>query len=145
MTDITAIITGDITLTGNAGSLEELVQAYVEAAVANLGAGNLAWSVVTAPAVITANAAYAVNGLSLISLDLPVAPLNSRLILYAYSLAGWRLQQVAPNDRIQIGDVFTTMGPSGRISSLGQGSCIELTRLPDRWVGNVLQGHVEVL
>lgn len=145
MTDITAIITGDFHLSGSAGSLEELVQAYVEAAVANLGAGNLSWSVLTTPAPITANAAYAVNGLSLISLSLPAALQNSRLVLYAYSAAGWRLQQVDPNDRIQIGDSLTTQGPAGAVRSLSTGACIELVRLSERWVGTVLQGHVEVL
>jgi hypothetical protein len=128
-----------------AGTLAELVQAYVDAAVAGIGAGNLSWRVISGAESLLANTGYAVNGLSLTSLILPAAVPNSRLILYAYSAAGFRLQQSDSLDQIQVGDKFTSLGVSGRIESKGQGSCIELNRLSERWVGNILQGYFEMI
>lgn len=142
--NLNAVFAQDAALPSTAGSLEELVQAYVNAAVANLGAGNLTWTVLENAATLIPNNGYAINGLSLMNLALPSTSNNNRLILYAYSTAGFRLQQTSPSDQIQVGDKFTTIGISGAIQSIGQ-SAIELIKLPDRWIGNILQGHFDVI
>ncbi len=126
--------------------LEQLVNDAVAAAIANLGVAGLTWTVITGPVAVAANTAYAVNGLSLISLNLPVGmPDNTRLAFYAYSSAGFRLQQTSPSDLVQVGDSFTTVGISGHISSMGQGAGIELVKLPARWIGKILHGHFDVV
>lgn len=141
---VLAAVAGDAAAIGNSGSLEELIQAYVNAAIASIGAGALPWSVIDSAVPLMPGNGYAVNGLSLINLSLPAAPANSRLILYAYSAAGFRVQQPLPTDQIQVGDKFTTLGMSGRIEAIGQ-SAIELVRLPNRWIGTILQGNFEVI
>ena len=123
----------------NLGDLGEYVDSIISAK------GSISWITLSADTSLSVNSAYAVDSQSLMVLDLPPGNTNDRLILYAYSSALFRLQQPRNTDFIQIGDKRTTQGVTGAIVATAIGDCIELRKVGDRWLGNILQGNFNVL
>lgn len=91
--------------------------------------GGLSWVDVTSSTqAMAVNSGYVVdNGASLVTFTLPAsASFGSVIRVVGMSSGGWLIAQNDPSQQIFLGDVFTTAGSAGSLSSTNEGDCVEL-------------------
>jgi hypothetical protein len=105
-----------INVTGNAGT-NTLTISGIDIAV---------WSVVTSNTAMTPGSGYITNSSSLLTMTLPVTAAVGTLIeLAALGTGGWKIAQNA-SQLIYYGNIITTTGTGGSLSSSRQGDTVSL-------------------
>ncbi len=114
---------------------------------APLGAvsGGLAIATITTSQTVLPGYLYYVDTPSLVSLLLPANPANGDSWGFINNSGGTVRVTQNTGDQIVVGDLQTTPGITGRITSVVQGDWVEFRRVSNKWRGYVKSGYIEVV
>jgi hypothetical protein len=132
------------------GLAPETLEEYVERIAGNGGGeGSQNWIEISQSGSTQVNRKYMVAGNTLTLLSLPAAAnMGDRILFYNAIPSGFRIVQ-SIGEQIQVGNISTTLGVSGKVESLKIGDWIELTWLTFQantlWFCTGIHGNLEVV
>lgn len=122
-----------------------VVQVFSDLTINNIGGENKSWQQLSSNIIAINNTNYLVNNSSASPVQV-ILPVNAGLgfIFTVLSVSG--TYQITQNQgqQIRFGNILTTNGMSGRITSLDDGDCIQLACIgpPTVWAAMLVIGNI---
>lgn len=137
----------NIQLTNLDGSISIVADAANHRLIFSAANGGFSWQIVTTATALTDGVGYFANAVGSVAFSLPAtSSVGDTYQIVAMSSGGWSISQSA-GQQMRLGNVASTLGASGSISSTAQGDWIELacSVANTNWIANAVQGNLTIV